>query len=208
MTGRAELIRLDHVRKRYGRQSVLGIDELTIRDGDRIMLSGSNGAGKSTLLKLLAGIVPADSGRIWTAPALRGEPLGFVPQQGGLYGDLTVRDNLRLRRSLYGIGPVDARGRHYIEALGLTPLLGRRFSELSGGYQRLAAFACALHVEPRWMLLDEPFSGLDDRLVEVLLEEIERKHEIQRVLVVAAPKPESLPSANRFIEIEAGAVRC
>jgi ABC-type multidrug transport system ATPase subunit len=205
MTERTELIRLEHVRKRYGRQSVLAIDDLTLREGDRVMLSGSNGSGKSTLLKLLAGVIPADGGRVHANPAFGREPLGFVPQQGGLYGDLTVGDNLRLRRTLYGVGPVNVRSGSYVDALGLTPLLGKRFSELSGGYQRLAAFACALHVDPRWLLLDEPFSGLDARHVEVLLQEIDRVD--RRLLVVAAPTGDSLPSANRFIEIEAGEIR-
>lgn len=204
----AGLIRLEGVRKHYGRQSVLSIDDLTLHDGERILLSGSNGSGKSTLLKLLAGVLPADRGRVLRDPGLRREPLGFVPQQGGLYGDLTVGDNLRLRRSLYGAAPVDARSRSYIDAFGLTPLLGKRFSELSGGYQRLAALACALHVDPRWLLLDEPFSGLDARHVEVILEEMERTEPTPRLLIVAAPTPEGLPSTTRFLRIEEGEIRC
>jgi ABC-type multidrug transport system ATPase subunit len=208
MSARAELIRLEGVEKRYGRQSVLRIDDLTIHDGDRIVLSGPNGSGKSTLLKVLGGIAPADRGRVWRAPELRREILGFVPQQGGLYGDLTVADNLRVLRGLNGMVPTDPRERPYVRELGLTPLLAKRFAELSGGYQRLATVAAALHVDPGWILLDEPLSGVDGRHVEVLLAELDRVDRVLRLLVVAAPTRVALPSANRFIEIDEGRIRC
>ena len=82
--GRRELIRLAGVEKRYGGQLVLRIDELTVWDGDRIALVGSNGSGKSTLLRILAGVAPVGKGEARWARELEAEPLGYVPQSGGV----------------------------------------------------------------------------------------------------------------------------
>lgn len=207
MTGRRELVRMEGVEKRYGRESILRVETLKIHAGDRIMLCGRNGSGKSTLLRLLAGVVPHDRGRVWFADDLRRATPGVVPQHGGLYGDLSLSDNLRLRRGVHGLGPADPLQRRYLRTLGLTSLMTKRFAELSGGYQRLAAIAAALHVDPGWLLLDEPFSGVDERHAETVLAELERIERNLQLVVLAAPTRVALPSANRWIELEEGRIR-
>lgn len=204
--GHREIIRLAGVEKRYGRHLVLRIDELTVWQGDRIALVGSNGSGKSTLLRILAGIGEVDRGEVRWAHELKGEPLGYVPQSGGLYGELTVQDNLELRRRLYGLSPRDVGEQSFLHLFGLVPFLQKRFSELSGGYQRLAVVASALHVDPTWVLLDEPFAGVDSPKAEQVTRVLDRLGERLRLLIITEQSPGSFSSANRVIEVRDGHV--
>jgi ABC-type multidrug transport system ATPase subunit len=205
---RPELIRLEHVEKRYGRQRVLKVESLSFKEQDRVLVSGANGSGKSTLIKVLGGIIPVDRGRVWRAKALKGEALGYMPQSGGLYGQLSVRDNLFLRRRLYGRRNPSIDEAWYIHALGLMPLLPKRFAELSGGFQRLATLAAALHVEPTWLLLDEPFAGVDLRKRQILLERLGEISRELRLLVVTVPAPEEFPEVNKWVHMEEGQLLC
>ena len=205
--GRRELIRLAGVEKRYGSQLVLRIDELTVWQGDRIALVGSNGSGKSTLLRILAGVSPVGEGEARWAPELEGEPLGYVPQSGGLYGELTVQDNLELRRRLYGLTPRDVGEQPFLRLFGLTPFLQKPFSQLSGGYQRLAVVASALHVDPTWVLLDEPIAGVDSPKAAQVSHALDRLGERLRLLIITEQSPGSFSSPNRVIEVRDGRLR-
>ena len=202
------LIRVERVRKRYGRHSVLQVDELSILPGQRIVVTGPNGCGKSTLLRLLSRVVPPTRGRVRWSDTLSGATVGYVPQQGGLYEELTLQDNLDLRRNLYGKVAVDPDAQGYVHALGLAPLLQRRFSQLSGGFRRLAALAAALHVEPEWLILDEPLAGVGRKLAEAFLEELTARDSRLRTVIMASPTSNAYPQANRTIELEEGRVRC
>jgi ABC-type multidrug transport system ATPase subunit len=208
MTSKEELIRLEAIGKRYGHQSVLQIDRLAFYEGDRIILTGPNGSGKSTLLKLLAGVAPVDGGRICWARDLRDCVVGYVPQSGGLYGDLTVEENLHVRLGLHGMKPTDLRRLRHVRTLGLLSVLGKRFAELSGGYQRLATIAAALVVEPAWLLLDEPFSGMDQHFQGVVSRQLADPQRRTRLSVLAAPTPDPHLEVNRVIEIENGRIAC
>jgi ABC-type multidrug transport system ATPase subunit len=203
-----ELIRLEQVEKRYGRYHVLKVEGLSLKEGDRVLISGANGSGKSTLLKVLSGIAPIDRGRMWRARILKTEALGYVPQTGGLYGQLSVQDNLLLRRRLYGRGNGRVEEAWYIKELGLLPLLSRRFAELSGGFQRLATLAAALHVQPAWLLLDEPFGGVDPSKRQILLERLGEISRALRLHVITVPAPEELPEVNKWIRLEEGQLIC
>ena len=152
---------------------------LCLRPGQGTGLSGPNGSGKSTLLKLLAQILPADSGEIyWDEKPVLGDrsflrsTLGYVPQEDALLEDLTVGRQLRLWMGLCGrSGPPDG---EVTALLGLEELMGRRIGRLSGGMRRRVSIAMALLQRPRCLLMDEAFSGLDEtyrhRLTQWLLD--------------------------------------
>jgi len=199
-----ELIRLTGVKKRYGGQLILSIPEFIVSQGDRIALVGSNGSGKSTLLRILGGIAPIQEGEIWWADDLQQEALGYVPQGGGLYGELSVRDNLDLRRRLYGLPPAEQAHTPFMAGLGLAPLLEKPFSELSGGFQRVAVLASALGVNPTWLFLDEPFAGVDEAKAEAVSRAVQRLTDRLRILVVTAQVEDAVPGANRVVEIVDG----
>jgi ABC-type multidrug transport system ATPase subunit len=202
--GARELIRLTGVEKRYGGQLILRIGELVVYEGDRIALVGPNGSGKSTLLRILGGIAPIREGEIWWAPDLMEEALGFVPQGGGLYGELSVKDNLDLRRRLYGLPPADPAAASSTEGLGLGPFLEKPFSKLSGGFQRLAVVASALNVNPTWLFLDEPFAGVDESKAEAITYAVRRLGDRLRILITTGQVAESVPDKNRVIEVRDG----
>jgi ABC-2 type transport system ATP-binding protein len=161
MTGQEPLITLEGVRKTYGGSLAVAIDRLTLRRGQSVALVGRNGSGKSTLLRILGGVSSADAGVIWYHAILSRRRLAYLPQAGGLYTELTLRQNFRLRRRLYGLSEVSLARAWYVDDLGLGPYVDRPVGHLSGGFQRLAALAVTLHVEPRWLLLDEPLGGVD-----------------------------------------------
>lgn len=208
MNQREEVLRLHHIEKSYGRQSVLEVDELRFCRGDRVMVSGANGSGKTTLLKILARIIPPDRGEVWWAPCLQKQAPVFVPQIGGLYGDMTLEDNLTLYRRLYGLRRVDYRGERHVWDLGLGPFLGLRFDDLSGGYKRLAMLAAALHANPYWILLDEPFNGVDSERRDVLVRYLTQDHRNADLLVMSSQERDPVLTATRFLQVARGRVKC
>lgn len=146
---------------------VRALDDVTLEvgHGEHCCLLGPNGAGKTTIIRLLQGALKPTGGelRILGATGTASDLLeakrqvGVVPQNPGLYPDLTVREYLQFVRRLYGRGDVDATA----SAFSLEEYLQRPLAALSGGQQRRLLVAAAVLTEPSLLLLDEPSVGLD-----------------------------------------------
>ncbi|MFI0773156.1 ABC transporter ATP-binding protein [Streptomyces sp. NPDC021212] len=158
------------VGKRYGGTTALEGVDLEVAEGEIMGLLGHNGAGKTTLMSLVAGLLTPDTGRIeirgvdtGSDPRRARRDLGLAPQELGVYHTLTVRQNLRFFAELAGLRGRRARARteEVAEPFGLTALLERRVSALSGGEQRRVHTAMALLHRPKLVLLDEPTAGVD-----------------------------------------------
>lgn len=201
------LITLENVEKQYDRHRVLQVKALAFKAGEQVVLSGRNGSGKSTLLRLLGRIIAAERGTVWHADVLLTTRLGYVPQSGGLYMELSVEQNFAMRRKLYGLPSIRAAHAWYVQALSLDVLLKKRISELSGGFQRLVCIVAALHVEPRWLLLDEPFSGLDAQHRTMLAAWLVEVSQSLELCVLTTPSAEEFSGINRVIRIEEGQLR-
>jgi ABC-2 type transport system ATP-binding protein len=156
--------------KAYGSRQALDAVSLEVAAGEIMALLGRNGAGKTTLVSIVAGLRSADSGRIvicgidaLAEPRRARANLGLAPQDTGVYPTLSCHDNLRLFAGLAGLGRREARAAidELAESLGLTDLLDRRASELSGGERRRLHTAIALIGRPALVLLDEPTVGAD-----------------------------------------------
>jgi len=160
---RAPLARLQSIRKNFGPLVALDGVDLAVHAGEVVSLLGANGAGKTTAIGLLLGLLQPGSG----SAALFGQAPGSIQarrrtgvmlQDGGVHGDLKVRELLRLTRSYYprprGLGDC-------VALAGLQGLLERRYDKLSGGQQRRVQFALAICGRPQLLFLDEPTTGLD-----------------------------------------------
>jgi NitT/TauT family transport system ATP-binding protein len=164
-----------------GRNAVpaLGGIDLRVEPGQFVSVVGPSGSGKSTLLRLVTGLRAPDRGRILvlgTSPreATAGKRVGFVPQSPALLPWRTVLDNVRLPaqvnraagRQDRDSGPADPH--RLLEQVGLADVAGRRPAELSGGMAQRVAIARALASAPSLLVMDEPFSALDELTREVL----------------------------------------
>ena len=149
------------VRHRFGAVPALDDVTFTLPAGRTLALFGPNGAGKTTLLKVLAGLIKPGRGRAGVEGGRAA--IGWIGHQSLLYGQLTVRENLRFWGSLYRVvEPVlNARIANLTARLDLREQLDRRVGTLSRGQTQRAAIARALLHDPTVLLLDEPFTGLD-----------------------------------------------
>jgi heme exporter protein A len=158
-----------NVTKRFGRLTALRAVNLAVRSGECTVLFGRNGAGKSTLLHVVSALIRTYEGRV----AVFGEDLrsggerarraiGLVSHDTYLYNDLTALDNLRFYARLYRVRDPDARARALLARFDLEAKARSAVRELSRGMKQRLSLARALLHEPRLLLLDEPFTGLDE----------------------------------------------
>jgi ABC-type multidrug transport system ATPase subunit len=169
----AVVIRGQGVEKRYGRRRALRPVDLSLDRGDFLVVTGPNGSGKTTLLRLVAGLA-APTGGTLDVDAERGR-LGFLGHEPLLYRDLTALENLDLFGRLYRVPERRERIGMLLERFGLWDVRGERLASYSRGMtQRLALCRALLH-EPDLLVLDEPFTSLDDEgaaLLDRLLDEL------------------------------------
>jgi len=233
---------IDHVSKRFftGKRAVQALDgvQFQIEPARVSGLIGPDGAGKTTLLRMAAGLLKPDDGRILVVgidtlqdPLQVQRSIGYMPQQFGLYEDLTVQENLDLYADLQGLPKSERTGRYaeLMHMTGLGPFTGRFVAALSGGMKQKLGLACTLVRPPRLLLLDEPTVGVDPvsrrelwaivyRLVEkenvtvllstAYLDEAERCHRVilmhqGKVLGEGPPKMFSGQVAGRSFQVTA-----
>ncbi len=203
---------------------VLALDQVSceIPDGQNTAILGPSGCGKSTLLRLLAGLEPPTAGsirldgqlistaeRIQRPPHRRGVAMVF--QDLALWPNLTTRDNVRLGLAGLRLNREQSASRvHEALALcGIADLADRHPGQLSGGQQQRVALARALAVQPRFVLLDEPFSGVDLATKSRLLTEIADWARLRRfqVVLVSHDPWEALELCEAAIILDRGVVR-
>lgn len=151
-------LRAGQVIRRFGALTAVDNVSMQVQPGEVVGLLGANGAGKTTLIRMLLGLLAVTSGSI---EMLGGPPgrerrrrLGYVPQGLGLYGDLTVRENLSFSAGAYGVAEP-------VLPLELAAYAGVLVRALPLGAQRQVAFLAALAHSPEVLVLDEPTSGVD-----------------------------------------------
>lgn len=170
-----------------------------------LLIVGANGSGKSTLLRMLAGVTRPSSGRVEHAPGFDSLDIAYVPQFGGAHPNLSVAENLRQALRLRGRTVPERLQRHwYVGGLGLDAHLDKRFRDLSGGFQRLAALACALVVEPGALFIDEPLSGIDEQHAQTLADGLSAAMSHLDLLVLSGHSTADFPPARRRIELGGG----
>lgn len=173
-------IELRSAYKRFGSTTVLQGLDLSVPDGSITAILGPSGSGKTTLLRIIAGFEQLDAGELEIAGQLMGDTrrhvrpqqrgVGYVPQEGALFPHLTVLGNIA-----FGISRTQRpRARELAGLVGLGELQDRYPHQLSGGQQQRVALARALAIQPRVVLLDEPFGSLDASLRLELRDDVTR----------------------------------
>jgi ABC-2 type transport system ATP-binding protein len=174
---------VESLAKSYRRKAVLRGVSLTVAPGEAVAVIGPNGAGKSTFLGCLTGERLPDAGTIricgvdpFTQPGVTATRLGFVPEQPFLYGELTVTETLGFLTSVRGLGPAAADELdRLLQLFGLSGAENTLCRELSQGMGRKVAIIAALLHDPRLVVLDEVFNGLDRPSTDRLLGELDRR---------------------------------
>jgi lipopolysaccharide export system ATP-binding protein len=166
------VLRADHVSKRLGGREILRDVDIEVRSGEVVGLLGPNGAGKTTTFYTIVGLVPPDSGRITLdGHDLTGDPMylrarrgvSYLPQEPSVFRKLTVEENILAILETLPLGE-EARNERLaalLEDLGIAHLAKTKAYALSGGERRRVEITRALVTAPRFMLLDEPFAGID-----------------------------------------------
>ena len=156
--------------KRFGPRTVVDNVDLTVQPGRICGFLGPNGSGKTTTLRMICGLLIPDAGEgevlgldLATKRRAIKHQIGYMTQKFGLFGDLTIAENLEFVARVYGLDRRRERVDEALEKLGLTSRANQLAEKLSGGWkQRLALAAAVLH-EPKILLLDEPTAGVDPK---------------------------------------------
>ncbi len=171
------MIRAVGLTKRYGAVEAVRDLSLEVARGEILSLVGPNGAGKTTALKLLVGLLTPDAGEVWMdgyhvvrQPMEVKRLLAFVPDMPFLYEQLTVAELLGFVGSLYRLDVETSRARalELLELFGLTGHLRRRIGQLSYGMKSRVVLLASLLREPRILIMDEPFFGLDPKTLRLM----------------------------------------
>lgn len=198
------MIVFERVSKRFGGLSVLEGLDLSIRDGEIVGIVGPSGSGKTTILKLVADIVSPDEGRVRVAAGAL-VSLAYVFQEPRLLPWRTALDNvavaLRARRATRSVAREVAT--HWLKRVGLKGFEQYHPAELSGGMAQRVAIARAFAIDPRILLLDEPFSNMDAPLKASLISILQEMITEQgvTVLLVTHDLTEALQLADRIVEL-------
>ncbi|HET8882250.1 MAG TPA: sulfate/molybdate ABC transporter ATP-binding protein [Solimonas sp.] len=213
-------IRIRGIKKSFGGFAALDGVDLDIASGELIALLGPSGSGKTTLLRGIAGLEFPDAGRIFfgdediARQPIRERRVGFVFQHYALFKHMTVLDNvafgLRVRKR--GERPPEAlireRSRELIALVQLDGLESRYPSQLSGGQRQRVALARALAIEPRVLLLDEPFGALDAKVRKDLRRWLRQLHDQTgyTTIFVTHDQEEALELADRVVVMNKGRI--
>ena len=185
---------LQSVTKRFDHQIVVNDVNLEVQDGEFFVLLGPSGCGKTTALNIIAGLVPADAGRVWlhgcdvsTLPP-QARNVGFVFQHYALFEHMTVAENIEFGMTIRRASRADRRSRRdeLLELVGLVGFARRMPAQLSGGQQQRVALARALALSPEVLLLDEPLGALDAKIRAELrrtLKSVQRRLGVATILV-------------------------
>jgi heme exporter protein A len=182
---------VDGLTRRFGHVHALRGISFTLETGDALAIFGPNGAGKTTLLRMLAGILRPDTGtiRIAGAPLVRGDAtqrrrIGLISHQSLCYDGLTAAENLQFYGRLYGLERPAERAMAALEGVGLADRSTTTAATMSRGMLQRLAIARALLHDPEIVLLDEPFTGLDQRAAGALRAQLEGLRAQHRTIVI------------------------
>lgn len=207
---------VENVSKQFGSFQAVDQVNLEIKTGSLVALLGPSGSGKSTLLRLISGLEMPDTGKIWitgkdaTYDSVQNRQIGFVFQHYALFKHLTVRKNIAFGMEIHKIPPakVKTRVEELLDLVHLSGLGDRYPSQLSGGQRQRVALARALAVQPKVLLLDEPFGALDAKVRKDLRTWLRRLHDEVHVttVFVTHDQEEAMEVSDEIVVMNKGRV--
>ena len=234
---RTNVIRAVNLKKKFGRKEVVKGVNVEVERGEVVGLLGPNGAGKTTTFNMILGIVAPTSGKIYLdgvdithMPVHRRAKLGitYLQQETSVFSGLTVWENLEVVLRFAGERDIDGRARELLEEFGLWNLRDQIADNLSGGEKRRLELARMMTLKPSFLLLDEPFVGIDpktvkdiqnmvrelkrrnlgvvitDHNVEELVEVVDRLYVMHKGEIIASGPPDEVLSSPVVKEVYLG----
>ena len=210
------MIEAKRVTKHFGRRTVLRELDLKVADGEIVALMGSNGAGKTTLLRVLSTLTEASSGdvlvdgvSVYEDPVVARKKIGMVGHSSYTYDDLTALENLRFHWAMQGLPRRDFElvGQRILARVGLAHRVNDRAGVFSKGMRQRLALARSIIHSPKVLLLDEPYSSLDQKGIDILDQILkEERARGASILVVAHDVRRVAPLADRAVILQAGRI--
>jgi phospholipid/cholesterol/gamma-HCH transport system ATP-binding protein len=214
------LIEFRKVHKRFGRQVVLNGVDLSINEGESLVIIGASGSGKSVMLKHMVGLLQPDQGEVWfdgkRIDQLPERKLmdvrvqfGFLFQMGALFDSMNVEDNVAFPLVEHTTKPKDEVGRivdQKLRMVGLPEVKKKMPAELSGGQRKRVALARAIALDPRVIQYDEPTTGLDpirSDVINELILKLQRELKVTSV-VVTHDMQSAFKVADRMVMLHEG----
>ena len=183
------LLRAENITKSFGDKKAVDGVTIEVLEGEVVGLLGPNGAGKTTTFYCIVGLIKPDSGRVLIGEddvtedptyirARKG--ISYLPQEPSVFRKLTVEENIKAVLEMHGLSAkeIDERTDWLLERFGISHLKKQRASSLSGGERRRLEIARALSINPKFLLLDEPFAGVDPIAVYEIQELIKELKEM------------------------------
>jgi len=209
------MIEVENLTKRYAGHTAVSSISFSVNRGEIVGLLGPNGAGKSTTMRVLSGYLPATAGTVRIAgldvfhdsTEVRGR-IGYMPENNPLHQEMRVREYLKFRARLKGLGMRRSRDRVDVvmEQCGLTDVSKRIIGQLSKGYRQRVGLADALVHEPDLIILDEPTIGLDPNQIRSVRKLIKSLATTHTVLISTHILPEVEMTCNRVLIMFAGKI--
>nr|YP_009106311.1 probable transport protein [Interfilum terricola]AIT95082.1 probable transport protein [Interfilum terricola] len=210
-------ILIENLSKKYGKFHALDYVNLEIKTGSLVALVGPSGSGKSTLLRIIAGLDSPDSGRVWltgrdtTFLSVQEREIGFVFQNYALFKHMNVYENIAFGLTIRGSHSLTISNRvnELLKLIRLEKFAKNYPNQLSGGQRQRVALARALAIEPKVLLLDEPFGALDIKVRKDLRNWLRVLHQQVSVttVFVTHDQQEALEVANEIIVFDKGRIR-
>lgn len=209
-------ILVENLSKTFLNYRALDQINLEVKTGSLVALIGPSGSGKSTLLRIIAGLEMPDEGRIWlggknaTYSSIQERDIGFVFQNYSLFNNMNVYENIAFGLEIRGIDTTSIANRvkQLLQLIQLEKLATRYPSQLSGGQKQRIALARALAINPKILLLDEPFGALDVKVRKELRTWLRRLHEEVSVttVFVTHDQQEALEVADEIVIFKKGRI--
>ena len=206
------LVSIEHLNKSFGRFTALTDLSLEVAEGELLTIFGPNGAGKTTLLKILSTLVSSTSGRVVVdgfdvgkKPVEVRRRIGVISHDTYLYRDLTAVENLVFYARMYGVSDFEERVHEVIREVGLRYRENDRVATFSRGMKQRLSIARAILHDPKILLLDEPYTGLDrhaSNILDGIIQEFDSKHATR--IMVSHDLEHGLKVSNRLLIMKNG----